>query len=135
MRKQLRHFILFKPILNEMGGVRLPATIPTYGIFHYRKAEGRGEVLDKIVSYDLDQKEVSIPFSFVVASSHRLPFKTLEEIQSEIDRLRQIEFYLPRLTGETESLYENAAMREAILMTQFRSLAQFRIVMKKFLEG
>ena len=127
--KQIRQFVLDKPILDEFGGVRLPSMIQTYGIFLFSPTGN----LEKIVSYDLDGEEVEIPFSFVSSSSSRLYFSNIEEVEREIDRLRQVELILPRINmRKSDSIFETPFAREAILLTQLRMLAQFRIVLQNF---
>ena len=127
--KQIRQFVLDKPILDEFGGVRLPSMIQTYGIFLFSPTGN----LEKIVSYDLDGEEVEIPFSFVSSSSSRLYFSNIEEVEKEIDRLRQVELILPRINmRKSDSVFETPFAREAILLTQLRMLAQFRIVLQNF---
>lgn len=127
--KQIRQFVLDKPILDEFGGVRLPSMIQTYGIFLFSPTGN----LEKIVSYDLDGEEVEIPFSFVSSSSSRLYFSSIEEVEKEIDRLRQVELILPRINmRKSDSIFETPFAREAILLTQLRMLAQFRIVLQNF---
>lgn len=127
--KQIRQFVLDKPILDEFGGVRLPSMIQTYGIFLFSPTGN----LEKIVSYDLDGEEVEIPFSFVSSSSSRLYFSNIEEVEKEIDRLRQVELILPKINiRKSDSIFETPFAREAILLTQLRMLAQFRIVLQNF---
>lgn len=127
--KQIRQFVLDKPILDEFGGVRLPSMIQTYGIFLFSPTGN----LEKIVSYDMDGEEVEIPFSFVSSSSSRLYFSSIEEVEKEIDRLRQVELILPKINiRKSDSIFETPFAREAILLTQLRMLAQFRIVLKNF---
>lgn len=126
--KQIRQFVLDKPILDEFGGVRLPSMIQTYGIFLFSPSGN----LEKIISYDMDGEEVEIPFSLVSSSSSRLHFSNIEEVEKEIDRLRQIELILPKINmRKSDSIFETPFAREAILLTQLRMLAQFRIVLQK----
>lgn len=126
--KQIRQFVLDKPILDEFGGVRLPSVIQTYGFFLFSPIGN----LEKIISYDMDGEEVEIPFSLVSSSSSRLHFSSIEEVEKEIDRLRQIELILPKINmRKSDSIFETHFAREAILLTQLRMLAQFRIVLQK----
>lgn len=127
--KQIRQFVLDKPILDEFGGVRLPSMIQTYGIFFFSPAGN----LEKIVSYDMDGEEIEIPFSSISSSSSKLHFPTIEIVEEEIDRLRQVELILPKINmKKSDSFFETPFAREAILLTQLRMLAQFRIVLQKF---
>jgi hypothetical protein len=127
--KQIRQFVLDKPILDEFGGIRLPSMIQTYGIFFFSPAGN----LEKIVSYDMDGEEIEIPFSLISSSTSKLHFSTVEEVEKEIDRLRQVELILPKINmRKSDSFFETPFAREAILLTQLRMLAQFRIVLQKF---
>lgn len=127
--KQVRQFVLDKPILDEFGGVRLPSMIQTYGIFLFSPTGN----LEKIVSYDLDGEEVEIPFSFISSSTSKLHFPTIEKVEEEINRLRQVELILPKInTKKSDSVFETPFAREAILLTQLRMLAQFRMVLQNF---
>jgi len=130
--KEIRQFVLDKPILDEFGGVRLPSMIQTYGIFHFSIVGN----LEKIISYDMDGEEFEIPFSYISSSTSRLHFSTLNEVEKEIDRLRQVELILPKINmKKSDSFFETPFAREAILLTQLRALAQFRIVLQKFNGG
>ena len=71
--KQIRQFVLDKPILDEFGGVRLPSMIQTYGIFLFSPTGN----LEKIVSYDMDGEEIEIPFSSISSSTSKLHFPTV----------------------------------------------------------
>lgn len=127
--KQIRQFVLNKPILDEFGGVRLPSMIQTYGIFLFSPAGN----LEKIVSYDMDGEEIEIPFSFISSSTSKLHFPTIEKVEEEIDRLRQVELILPKInTKKSDSFFDTPFAREAILLTQLRMLAQFRMVLQNF---
>lgn len=127
--KQIRQFVLDKPILDEFGGVRLPSMIQTYGIFLFSPAGN----LEKIVSYDMDGEELEIPFSSISSSTSKLHFPTIDKVEEEIDRLRQVELILPKINmKKSDSFFETPLAREAILLTQLRMLAQFRIVLQKF---
>lgn len=129
MSRQIRQFILYKPILTEDGAVRLPALTSTYGIFHFDPQTG---ILERIVTYDLDFKEIEIDFADVKNVTDEIPFRTLEEIEEEINRLRKIEFILPKLSYAQDSRFENFFSNQYALLTQLRTMAQFRIVAQKF---
>ena len=127
--KQIRQFVLDKPILDEFSGVRLPSMIQTYGIFFFSPAGN----LEKIVSYDMDGEEIEIPFSSISSSTSKLHFPTVEKVEKEIDRLRQVELLLPKINmKKSDSFFDTPFAREAILLTQLRMLAQFRIVLQNF---
>lgn len=127
--KQIRQFVLDKPILDEFGGVRLPSMIQTYGIFFFSPTGN----LEKIVSYDMDGEEFEIPFSSISSSTSKLHFPTVEKVEKEIDRLRQVELLLPKINmKKSDSFFDTPFAREAILLTQLRMLAQFRIVLQNF---
>lgn len=127
--KQIRQFVLDKPILDEFSGVRLPSMIQTYGIFFFSPAGN----LEKIVSYDMDGEEIEIPFSSTSSSTSKLHFPTVEKVEKEIDRLRQVELLLPKINmKKSDSFFDTPFAREAILLTQLRMLAQFRIVLQNF---
>lgn len=129
MARQVRQFILYEPVLTDDGAVRLPAMTPTYGIFHFDYKTG---VLEKIITYDLDGKEIDLDFADVKNRTDEIPFTSLDEIEKEINRLRQIEFVLPKLTPEEDSKFKNYFANQLVLLTQLRTMAQFRIVMRKF---
>ena len=127
--KQIRQFVLDKPILDEFGGVRLPSMIQTYGIFFFSPVGN----LEKIVSYDMDGEEIEIPFSSISSSTSKLHFPTVEKVEKEIDRLRQVELLLPKINMKKSDLFfDTPFAREVILLTQLRMLAQFRIVLQNF---
>lgn len=129
MPRQIRQFILYKPILTEDGAVRLPALTSTYGIFHFDLDTG---MLNKIITYDLDFEEIEIDFADVKNVTDEIPFTNLKEIEEEINRLRKIEFILPKLTYKEDSKFQNFFSNQYALLTQLRTMAQFRIVMTKF---
>lgn len=129
MARQVRQFILYESILTDDGGVRLPAMTPTYGIFHFDSETG---VLERIVTYDLDCKEIDLDFADVKNATDEIPFNTLDQIEKEINRLRQVELILPKLVPEEDSKFRNYFANQLVLLTQLRTMAQFRIVMRKF---
>lgn len=132
MARQIRQFILYEPILTEDNAVRLPALTPTYGIFYF---EAKSGVLQRIVTFDLDNVLIDLDFAKVKNVTEDIPFVDMEEIEKEIDRLRKIEFVLPKISSSQHSHFSGYFANQAILLTQLRTLAQFRITMKKFEEG
>lgn len=130
MSKEIRQFVLYKAVLSKSGAILLPAMLPTYGIFEF---EEKTKVLKKVTTYDLDGTEVPLTFSQVRNSTRDIPFATVNDVEEEIERLRVIECFLPRLTPlEDISAFNNLFAKEAVLLTQLRTLRQFEIVLKHF---
>lgn len=130
MSKEIRQFVLYKAVLSKSGAILLPAMLPTYGIFEF---EEKTKVLKKVTTYDLDGTEVPLTFSQVRNSTSDIPFATIKDVEEEIERLRVIERFLPKLTPlEDTSAFNNLFAKEAVLLTQLRTLRQFEIVLKHF---
>lgn len=125
MKKKVRQFVLYQPILTKDGAVRLPALIPTYGIFCFDEKD----LLFEIYTYDLDGRKAKLSFADVKNVTEEIPFPSLVEIEEEINRLRKVELILPKLSPNPDTPFNNLFSNQALLLTQFRILVQFRIVL------
>lgn len=130
MSKQVRQFVLYRPILSQNGAMLMPAMLPTYGIFEF---EDDAKILQNVATYDLDETKISLEFSQIRNNTEDIPFETIEEIRKEIERIRIIERYLSKINPtEDVSPFNNLFAKEAVLLTQLRMLKQFEIVINKF---
>lgn len=129
MKKEIRQFKLYNPVMDvQKDTLLLPAMIPTFGIFHFNEENH----LKKIITYDLDGRAIQVFFANVFASTSETFFNSLEDVNSEIDRLRKEEMGLPRIAAEEEGKMIDIFSRQASLLADMRVAVQYKIVLSKF---